>query len=177
MSFKRTVVVGTSGSGKSTFSREISSILNVPHIELDSIFWKPDWESVPEHKFIKDVRAAIDCDSWIIDGNYSAVRSEAWSRATSVVWLSLPFPVIFLRLLKRTLRRSMTGETCCNGNKESLRTALCSRDSVLLWAIRSHKQYEREYSSCFAAYPNAQKYRLTNSKGIELFMGEVRNAA
>jgi len=36
-------VIGTSGSGKTTFGREQASTLQIPFIELDTIFWEPDW--------------------------------------------------------------------------------------------------------------------------------------
>lgn len=32
-------VVGTSGSGKSTFSRRLAAQLAIPYIEMDALFW------------------------------------------------------------------------------------------------------------------------------------------
>ena len=40
---QRLVVVGTSGSGKTTVAGQLALILGVPHIELDSLHWEPDW--------------------------------------------------------------------------------------------------------------------------------------
>ncbi len=36
-------VVGTSGSGKSTFSKALAEKLAIEHIEMDQIFWGPNW--------------------------------------------------------------------------------------------------------------------------------------
>ena len=41
--FRRTVVIGTSGSGKSTVSARLAKSLGSDHVELDSIFWGPGW--------------------------------------------------------------------------------------------------------------------------------------
>lgn len=38
------IIIGTTGSGKSTVAKKLSEKLNVPHIQLDFLFWKPNWE-------------------------------------------------------------------------------------------------------------------------------------
>ena len=38
---QRVSIVGTSGSGKSTLGRDLAGALNVPFVELDSVFHQP----------------------------------------------------------------------------------------------------------------------------------------
>lgn len=45
-SLQRVVIVGTSGSGKTTMARELSVLLGTPHIELDALQWLPGWQSL-----------------------------------------------------------------------------------------------------------------------------------
>ncbi len=40
---QRILVMGSSGSGKSTFARRLSEITNIPAVSLDALFWKPGW--------------------------------------------------------------------------------------------------------------------------------------
>jgi adenylate kinase family enzyme len=42
---KRINVIGTTGSGKTTFSKELSTALGIPYVQLDELFWKPNWVS------------------------------------------------------------------------------------------------------------------------------------
>ncbi len=43
----RIVVIGASGSGKTTFSNQLAGKLAYNHIELDAIHWLPDWQEMP----------------------------------------------------------------------------------------------------------------------------------
>ncbi len=148
---KRISVIGTSGSGKTTIAGKIAGILRVPHIELDALHWSPGWKAAPEDLFRSRVREAICAERWVVDGNYSRVaRALVWARVDTVVWLDFSFPVIFNRILRRTIRRIITGEKCCNGNRELLGQAL-SRDSIILWAMQSYKRHRREYPHLLAS--------------------------
>ena len=40
-------VVGTSGSGKSTLARQLAERLDVPYIEMDRLYWRPEWRERP----------------------------------------------------------------------------------------------------------------------------------
>lgn len=145
MHLKRIVVIGTTGTGKTTFAGALARILSLPHIELDALHWNPNWRETPKELFIEKVDAATKAPAWIVDGNYTTkVSPIIWQRADTIVWLDYPFRLIFYRLLTRTLRRALLGEECCNGNRESWRQAL-SKDSIILWAFHSHWRHQREY--------------------------------
>jgi adenylate kinase family enzyme len=47
----RTVVIGTSCSGKTTFARDLARTLGLPHIELDALHWQPNWVSRSAEEF------------------------------------------------------------------------------------------------------------------------------
>jgi hypothetical protein len=55
--------------------------------------------------------------------------------------------VVFSRVLWRTLSRVVTRTDVCNGNRESLRMALFSRDSILLWAFTTFARNRRRYAA------------------------------
>ena len=96
---QRVSVVGNSGSGKSTVARELAAALGVPYLELDSVFHQPGWEPLPEDEFRGVVEAAAAGDSWVMDGNYSAVRPLVWARADTVLWLDLPKWIVMRRVV------------------------------------------------------------------------------
>ena len=140
----RVLVVGTSGAGKSTFARDLAARLQAPHIELDALHWGPGW--APRPQFLDDVRAAAASEDWVCDGNYRVARSTLWPRATHVVWLNYPRRVVWWRVLWRTLTRGIGRQPLWAGNRESLRMAFFSKDSILWWSLTTFGKNRREHA-------------------------------
>ena len=112
---ERVVVVGTSCSGKTTLARQLSRVLEAPHVEMDAIHWMPGWQERPVDEVRRMAGEAAAAERWVMDGNYSAVRDIVWGRATAVVWLNYPFRVVLWRCLRRTITRAITGKNCSPG--------------------------------------------------------------
>ena len=125
---RRIVVIGTTGSGKTTLARRLSQLLDIPHVELDALNWEPDWVQAPTEVFRQRTEEALRGEAWLVDGNYSAVRDIVWPRAGTLVWLDYGFLVTLRQLLGRTLRRISTREELWSGNRESFRAQFLSRD-------------------------------------------------
>jgi adenylate kinase family enzyme len=155
LDLSRVIVIGNAGSGKTTFASEIAAILSVQHIELDAIFWLPNWTPRDRDDFRDLVEEALSVEKWVVDGNYSSVRDVVWPRATTAVWLNYPFPLVFWRVFRRTVQRVIHREMLFSGNQESLRKAFLSRESLLWWVIKSHSRRRRQFRATFDAgvYP------------------------
>lgn len=142
--FRRILVVGTTGSGKTTLAHELSTIGKLPHTQLDLLRYQNNWRMAPAPEFIEKVTGVAGDDSWVIDGNYAAVRELIWGRADLVIWLDYSLHVMLYRLLIRTFVRLITSADLGNGNREQLGRVF-GRHSVIVWAIRSHRPLRREY--------------------------------
>lgn len=143
----RIVVIGPSCAGKSTFARSLAQERGCTHIELDDLFWSPDWAPKPTREFVRLVEAAAGGECWVADGNYSVARDVLWPRATTVVWLNFGLPRVLWRGLRRTVTRCATGQVLWHGNRESLRRAFLSRDSILVWIVTTFHRRQREFSA------------------------------
>ncbi|MFG6096990.1 shikimate kinase [Leptothoe sp. ISB3NOV94-8A] len=142
---QRIAVVGTSGSGKTTLAREVSQKLQIPHFELDALYWEPNWGEPPDDIFRQRVSDALMGNCWIIDGNYGQVRDIVWGRADTVVLLDYPFGLVWRRLWRRTVRRAFQQEELWNGNRETIRQSFFSRESILLWILQTYFKRRKQY--------------------------------
>ena len=169
---RRIVVVGTTGSGKTTLARLLAQRLGVDCVEMDALHWEPNWTPAPRAVFRKRVAEAVESESWVADGNYRVVRDIVWPRATTLVWLEYPLRLIMWRLFWRTLRRGIRKEQLWNGNQERLATQFFTRDSLFLWALGSHPRHRKEYPELFeqTEYSHLAIVRLRSPKAAERWL-------
>jgi adenylate kinase family enzyme len=142
---RRIIVLGVTGSGKSTLAAELARRLGAPRIELDAFNWEPNWTPAQSEVFRERVRQSVAGDAWVVDGNYRQSRDLIWPRAQTIIWLDYPLPVIYARLLRRTLWRTLARVELWSGNRERLWPQFFTRDSLFVWAITSQPRQRREY--------------------------------
>jgi len=143
-------VVGTCGAGKTTMAKSLAHILGLPYVEIDALFWRAGWGESTDAELRLAIHDAVSGVAWVIDGNYSRVRDLIEPRADTLVWLDYSFPRVFGRLLGRTLRRAVYREPLWHGNRESLRKSFLSRESILLWAVKTHRRRRAQYRALTA---------------------------
>jgi adenylate kinase family enzyme len=156
----RVLVMGTSGSGKSTFARDLATRIGAPHIELDALNWGPDWTNLsvddPE-KLKARAREAVAADAWTCDGNYSVVRPTVMARATHLVWLDYSRPLIMSRVIRRSVERAISGDELWEGagNKEDFRRWF-EKEHPIRWAWDTFHHRRAAYERMFADPANAR---------------------
>jgi len=173
----RVVVVGMTGVGKSTLAERLAARLDAAFVELDALFWDPDWTAAAPEVFRGRVAAATAGAAWVVAGNYSAVRDLVWPRATAIVWLDYRLSLALRRLTARTVRRAVTREVLWNGNVEYLwqHGKVWSDDSLFHWLFRTYWRYRSEFPALFAepAHAHLQVIRLRSPRETEAWLGGV----
>jgi adenylate kinase family enzyme len=154
---QRVAVVGNSGSGKSTLGRALAATIRSDFIELDSIFHQPGWQPLDTDEFRRRISTIAAADSWVIDGNYGAVRPLIWARADTIVWLDLPRGRVMRQIVWRTLRRLARRQVLWNGNRERWQNflSLDPQQSVIAWSWQKHADYRRRYGEAMNDPANA----------------------
>ena len=159
----RIIVVGTTGSGKSRVARAIAEKLCIPYIEMDRLFWKPNWVEPPLEEFLKKVEEAVVPARWVLNGNYGKTHNLTWPQADTVVWIDYPFLITFYQNFSRALARATNRKELWpgTGNKESI-VSLFSKKSILLWLIKTYKPNRQRYLS------RMKDHQFTHIKFIHL---------
>lgn len=176
---KRIVVVGVTGSGKTTLAQKLASKTESRMIDLDDLFWLPGWISQPDGVFYDLADQATPHDeNWVVAGNYSKVRGAIWPKADTLIWIDYPFIPVFAQLFRRTFMRAFRKSSICNGNYESFRKAV-SKDSILLYLFQSYWKHRRNYRELFAdtgRYPHMTYIRLGSRAETAHFIENFKNA-
>lgn len=133
---RRVLVYGVTGSGKSTAARQIGPRLGLPVTLVDELTWNPGWQPVPEARQRELIAAVTAGEAWVLDSAYGLWLDLVLPHAELVVGLDYPRWFSLQRLVRRTLRRVVTGEPACNGNVETWR-GVVDQDSILRWHFRS----------------------------------------
>lgn len=87
----RVLIVGNSGSGKSTRARALAAEHALPHLDLDAIVWEPGQVAVerPRAAVLASLRAFVDAhDAWVIEGCYGELVEAVLDRCTELVFLN-----------------------------------------------------------------------------------------
>lgn len=137
---QKILVVGTPCTGKTTLAKKLGDQMKIIHFDLDDLHWLPGWQERPKDELrIKIETEIMPLDQWIASGNYTtAGRNNIWQEAQTVIWLDLPLSVILKRYVMRTYRRIRYKEPCCNGNIETLKDAVFTKEILLKYILRSH---------------------------------------
>jgi adenylate kinase family enzyme len=171
-------VVGVTGSGKTTLAKQLAAFYQIAFIEMDALNWEPNWTQAPQDVFERRIEETTRDRGWVVDGNYGRVRNVVFTRADTVVWLDYPLRVIMWRLLLRTFRRATRRETLWNGNKERFWTQFCTRDSILLWALRTYRRRRKEYLevSNQSEYAHLKVVRLRSPKQTRDWLANLQDS-
>lgn len=165
------LIASASGNGKTTLGRALAAALRAPFLELDALVHGPDWTETPDDALRAQVLPVLAGESWVIDGVYRHKLGDlVLDAADQIVWLDLPIRVWLARLLRRTARRLVRREELWNGNRESLRSAFGGRDSLIVYALRTHRQRRRHWPGELAGRPVV---RLRTPAAVVAFVQRV----
>lgn len=175
----RIVVVGCSGSGKTTLARNLAAKLDFPHLELDSVYHRHDWEPLPGDEFRARVADFALRSKWVIDGNYTSegIQDLLWPVADTLVWLDPPKHVVMARITRRTMSRWLTRAELWNGNREPITGPfrIDPEKSMIRWAWTRYDLVKEKYEGMLAR-PEAvhlRVYRLETNAELDAFLDSI----
>jgi hypothetical protein len=176
----RILILGRTGSGKTTLARELAAAIGMPHVELDSLYFGRAFDTAPLPVLRERTAAAISGDRWVTDGNKAAVRDLVWPRADTVIWLDYPLRVSLWRLGKRAIWRTSTLRSEATGGEANagfIRKLYLGARGVFT-ALRSHRGQRRKYPKMFAEPQNQHLaiVRLRSPRATHRWLSHVTAA-
>ena len=87
------MIIGSPGSGKSTFARKLRDKTGLPLFYLDMIKHKPDRTTISSEEFDKKLKEILVKKQWIIDGNYQRTLEARMKECDLIILFDLPTKV------------------------------------------------------------------------------------
>jgi hypothetical protein len=163
----RYLIIGCSGSGKSTFARKLAESCDVPYHDADSLYWGKGWKLSSDEEVVASL--PLDSDNWVIDGNFTGHRCEVWKRATSIVWLDFPVGVIMRQVIRRNLGWWISRKPSWSGSRMPLGIAL----SGIRHAWKHRKRARSNYPGWLEDMKHANVYRIRDHAELEVLLLEL----
>lgn len=175
---QRIQIIGPSCAGKTTLARALGQRLALPFTDLDDLWWSPGWVEAGHAALRERLRPLAASPAWVVSGNYlPSSEPVLWPRVEWLIVLDFPLGLVTWRALRRTVRRGLTGEPCCNGNREQLRRLL-HRDGVLRYTWRTWHARHARYRQLAAepALAGATVTRLPGPAEVDRLLGGLTDA-
>ncbi|MDD6795857.1 MAG: DNA topology modulation protein FlaR [Clostridiaceae bacterium] len=156
-------IIGGSGTGKSYIANKISEKYNIPHTDLDDIFWDNSSDSygtkAPLDERLKKLNKILDeNDNWVIEGVYYEWLKDSFNAADLIFVLDIS-PITFnRRIVLRFIKRKLGIQ---KGKKETFN----SLKNLLKWT-NNYSKYELPKILNFLKPYNEKVILIDNGKEI-----------
>ncbi len=88
--YRKILIVGCGGAGKSTFARAMGERFALPVVHLDKLWWLPGWVQREREEFDALLQTELGKPQWVIDGNFFRTFERRLQACDAVVFLDLP---------------------------------------------------------------------------------------
>ena len=162
LNYKKIIVIGCSGGGKSTFSKQLAEITGLPLYNLDNIYWLPDASHLERPVFIKRQKRIMKNEEWIIDGNYRGTIKHRIKKCELAYFFDMPSEICIEGVLKRDRKRE---DIACE----------LEPNEELINDIKTYSKVARpKVLSLFEKNPRVKVITFKNHKEVDEYLNELR---
>lgn len=105
--YKKILVIGCPGAGKSTFAKKLAEVLLLPLYHMDSMYWKKDGTHITRNELKEKLNRIFLDDEWIIDGNYRNTLEMRIKECDLIFFFDMPVDVCLNGIKNRKNRTEM----------------------------------------------------------------------
>lgn len=144
-------IIGGSGTGKTYLSNLLSTKYNIPHYDLDDLFWDNSANQygvkMSIEKRRKMLSKILQNEDWILEGVYYSWLTDSFEKADTIIVLDISKRVCKYRIVRRFIRRKIGIE---RGKKETMK----SLKSLLKWTDQFQRENLPQIHAILSNYAN-----------------------
>lgn len=161
--YKKIMIFGRPGSGKTTFSHWLSQKTSLSLYHLDKYFFTDNWEERKYIEFLEIQQNFVKQNSWIIDGNSTRSFEMRWSQADLLIYFNYPKCLCLYRILKRYFCPNTIFDDRPNNCPERISIKLLT----YMWNFE--KRIDNTISILKERYPDAVFKEIKDDRELEQF--------
>lgn len=163
---QRVLILGSSGSGKSTFARALQGRTGLPLIHLDSIWWRPDRTHISRAEFDRRLEELCAGARWILDGDYSRTYELRLRACDTVIFLDYDEAVCLDGITRRL-----------GQDRPDMPWTEQTLDPELEALVRGYRQTQRPMLlSLLAKYPEKRVFVFQTREEAEAWLADLAPA-
>lgn len=145
-------IIGGAGSGKTYLAEILSKRFNIPHYDLDELFWENSKASFNKKRVAQERDAMlvtiVHKESWVIEGVYYGWLEASFINADLIILLRIRPLIRQIRIIRRFIGRKTTVTPL--KKKETFKSLL----DLIKWNHTFDKRQMPEIMELIAAYSN-----------------------
>ena len=159
-------IIGGSGSGKTYLANLLAQKYNIPHYDLDDLFWDNSanqygTKNSPEKRDAM-LKSILQNENWVIEGVYYAWLTESFEKADTIIVLDMPKMLYKSRIIRRFFKRKLG---LSQGKKETLKSLV----NLLKWTEKFHTVNLKEIYKMLEQY-NDKTIVLRSKKEVNNYI-------
>ena len=166
---RRILVVGTSGSGKTTVAQIIASRLNLNRHASDDFYWEPGWQPVASDRVDHLLDQVLAEPSWVLDGNFEDRWEDVWNRADLIIWLDYTFFRTMWQVTSRNASWFISQRLVWSGNRMTLFRAV----SGVRHSMRSFRRKRKVYPRYIAQLQHTEVVHLRSRRQTKAWLNDL----
>lgn len=152
--YKKIIIIGNGGSGKSTLGEKLSKNLNIPVYHLDRLTFKTGWVSVNEIEFTENLKYILSNEKWIVEGwSYNSTIPMRLEAAELIIYLEFNVWLCYWYALKRHIQYTFKQNPYDPPNSNIWKKTI--RMMKAMWMV--HKIYEPQLRKLLKEFSESKK--------------------
>lgn len=167
---RRIMIIGRSGSGKSTFAIQLQQKLNIPLFHLDKVFFEKNWRERNYQEFLSMQEGIVAQPSWIIDGNATKSYEMRYAYTDLCLYFNFPRWLCYWRVFKRLFHKHPDIDDRAPNCPETVRWSLLK----YMWSFEN--RVDPLLKRLKSTYPKVEFIELRNDAEVLRLMRVMQRA-
>jgi adenylate kinase family enzyme len=136
--YKRIIILGGIGSGKSTLTNRIGLYTGYDVYYLDDLFFNSKWERIDKSEWEEISKIFLSRDSGVVDGNCISTLPGRIAWSDLIIYIDTPIMVQFYRYFKRLIKVRLLGIEKRHGVPDGAKVNFNMK--LLIWIYKWDKE-------------------------------------